>query len=69
MKSFDGDLRLEKHLLRKAFDGQGVLPEEVLWRRKCAFSDGVSSQKKSWHRIIQTFVDNKISNEELSFNK
>ena len=65
MKSFDGDLRLEKHLLRKAFDGQGVLPEEVLWRRKCAFSDGVSSQKKSWHRIIQTFVDNKISNEEF----
>ena len=65
LKSFDGINRLEKHLLRKAFDGQNLLPDEVLWRRKCAFSDGVSSKKKSWHRIIQTFVDAKISDDEF----
>ena len=65
MKMFDGEQRLEKHLLRKAFDYQDLLPDEVLWRRKCAFSDGVSSQKKSWHKIIQTFVDQRISDDEF----
>ena len=65
LKTFDGVNRLEKHLLRKAFDGHGLLPDNVLWRRKCAFSDGVSSQKNSWHQIIKTFIDEKISDAEL----
>ena len=65
LKKFDGEKRLEKHLLRKAFDHQSFLPYEVLWRRKCAFSDGVSSQKRSWHRIIQNFVDQLISDQEF----
>ncbi len=65
LKRLDGTRRLEKHLLRKAFENQKLLPEDVLWRRKCAFSDGVSSIKKSWHHIIQSFVDQKISDEEF----
>jgi len=65
LKMFDGVNRLEKYLLRKAFDGQGLLPDQVLWRRKCAFSDGVSAKKKSWHHIIQSFVDQKVSDEEF----
>ena len=64
MKVFDGEKRLEKYILRKAFDKQDLLPDEVLWRRKCAFSDGVSSQNRSWHTIIQSFVDNIITDEE-----
>lgn len=65
LKQFDGINRLEKYLLRKSFDNQGLLPNDVLWRRKCAFSDGVSAKKKSWHHIIQGFVDAKISNYEF----
>ena len=65
LKIFDGVNRLEKYLLRKAFDSQGLLPNEALWRRKCAFSDGVSSQNKSWHHIIQAFVDQRISDDEF----
>ena len=65
LKMFDGTKRLEKYLLRKAFDSQGLLPDEALWRRKCAFSDGVSSQNKSWHHIIQAFVDQTISDDEF----
>lgn len=38
-----------KYGLRKAFEGTGILPHDVLWRRKEAFSDGVSSQNDSWH--------------------
>lgn len=41
----------EKWLMRSAFD-DGLLPKEVLWRRKEAFSDGVSGEK-SWYEIAQ----------------
>ena len=30
-----------KYLLRKAFEGEGLLPENILWRQKAAFSDAV----------------------------
>lgn len=51
----------EKYLLRKAFEG--CLPNEVLWRQKEAFSDGVSSKKKSWYQYIQEYCEMKISDE------
>ena len=43
----------EKYILRKAFDRDGLLPKEVLWRTKEAFSDGVSSEKEAWFETIQ----------------
>jgi asparagine synthase (glutamine-hydrolysing) len=46
-------LKPEKWLLRRAFDDGETLPHEILWRRKEAFSDGVSSQEKSWSQVIQ----------------
>ena len=50
----------EKYLIRKAFDSETdpILPKEILWRVKEAFSDGVSSQKKSWFQVIQDKIDN-----------
>jgi asparagine synthase (glutamine-hydrolysing) len=45
--------RLEKQLLRDAFADDLLLPSEVLWRKKEAFSDGVSTQEKSWFQEIQ----------------
>ena len=44
---------MEKWLLRKAFDGMNLLPEDVLWRRKEAFSDGVTTVESSWHTQIK----------------
>ena len=44
---------MEKWLLRKAFEGTGLLPDEVLWRRKEAFSDGVTNVQSSWHTQIR----------------
>jgi len=49
--------RMEKQLLRDAFADSGLLPPEVLYRRKEAFSDGVSSQEKSWFEIIQEKIE------------
>jgi asparagine synthase (glutamine-hydrolysing) len=41
---------MEKYLLRKSFEGE--LPEELLWRRKDGFSDGVSKNERPWYEII-----------------
>lgn len=52
--------QVEKWILRRAFDDGRTLPHEVLWRRKEAFSDGVSSQEKSWYQEIQDRVVEQI---------
>jgi len=49
--------RCEKYILRKAFEPLHLLPREVLFRTKEAFSDGVSSQHKSWFEVIQDHVE------------
>lgn len=64
-KTFNEKNRIEKHLLRIAFSKMDVLPESILWRRKCAFSDGVSSQQKSWHFVLKNYIDEKISDLEF----
>lgn len=49
----------EKYILRKAFDNpeDPWLPSDVLWRKKTAFSDGVSGTAKKWYENIQEFVE------------
>jgi len=61
MKRFgDGaEHAVEKHLLRTAFEG--LLPEDVMWRRKEAFSDGVSGHERTWVQIIKEHVDARVS--------
>ena len=51
----------EKYLIRKAIElyDSELLPKEVLWRTKEAFSDGVSSMEKSWYEIIQESLETK----------
>ena len=41
---------IEKTILREAFDSEYLLPFDVLWRKKEAFSDGVSSKTDSWYK-------------------
>jgi asparagine synthase (glutamine-hydrolysing) len=55
---------IEKSLLRNAFSysyfentfGKPILPDSVLWRKKEAFSDGVSSQTRSLYIILQEHI-------------
>ena len=56
---------IEKYLLRKSFDDMNILPSDVLWRRKEAFSDGCSGMNKSWATIVQEHVDKIITNEQF----
>ena len=58
--------QMEKHLLRSAF--HDYLPQEVLWRKKEAFSDGISSEEESWHTVINNYIDKFITNEEFDKN-
>jgi len=55
----------EKYLFRKAFDNKGIIPQEVLWRPKEAFSDGVSSLKRSWYKIVLDYFDSKYNEQDL----
>lgn len=66
--------RIEKWLLRKAFDvkyedydgsTRSYLPEKVLWRIKEGLSDGCSSKEKSWYKIIQESVENMYSQDDI----
>jgi asparagine synthase (glutamine-hydrolysing) len=58
------DERIEKYIFRKAFDG--LLPDDILWRRKEAFSDGVSGHERSWFQIIREHIDKNVKNEEYN---
>ena len=66
LKTFDGINKIEKYILRKAFEKDNLLPEEILWRNKCAFSDGVSSENNSWHNIIQKYFDKIVSDNAMN---
>ena len=57
--SFDGE-RMEKWVLRKAFED--YLPDEILWRQKEQFSDGVGY---SWIDTLKEVVEDMISDQEM----
>ena len=52
--------QVEKEILRCAFDDGVTLPLKVLWRRKEAFSDGVSSPEKAWFQEIQERLEKSV---------
>jgi asparagine synthase (glutamine-hydrolysing) len=58
--------RMEKYILRKAFENTGILPDEILWRKKEAFSDGISSEENSWHDILTKHFEKLISDVEFA---
>ncbi|EGV59942.1 asparagine synthetase [Yamadazyma tenuis] len=61
--------RIEKYILRKAFDtsddpsAKPYLPEEILWRQKEQFSDGVGY---SWIDGLKDAAEAAVSDEELA---
>lgn len=65
--------RMEKYFIRKAFGdvykSNPILPEEILWRKKEAFSDGVSGKEKSWFQWVQEFLNAKVTDEEFEKEK
>lgn len=56
-----GPDRMEKHLLRDAF--RGWLPDEILWRQKEQFSDGVGY---GWIDALRDLAEREVSEQELA---
>lgn len=54
-ESIEIEKNMEKYILRLAFED--ILPDEIVWRRKEGFSDGVSSMEKPWYSHIQDYVN------------
>ncbi len=52
--------RMEKYVLRDAF--RGCLPEEILWRQKEQFSDGVGY---SWIDTLKQVAEREVSEEQM----
>lgn len=58
----------EKYLLRTAFspeylptfDKRALLPDEILWRKKEAFSDGVTGTSRSLYQILEEHASTKV---------
>ena len=55
------DEKIEKHILRAGFDG--YLPDDVLWRQKEQFSDGVGY---SWIDTLKEYVNEQVTDQELA---
>jgi asparagine synthase (glutamine-hydrolysing) len=70
-------LVMEKYLLRESFSyhncyevegSKPLLPDVILWRKKEAFSDGVSTLKRSLFSILQDFISNKLEEDNIGLN-
>jgi len=80
-KRFNTGSFIEKSILRCAFDAlnedDAILPSEVLWRRKEAFSDGVSAQPeanrsqppRTWIDMIRDYVNERVSDQEYAIER
>ncbi|MCB0692316.1 MAG: hypothetical protein KDC16_11780, partial [Saprospiraceae bacterium] len=62
-RMFDHE-KMEKYLIRKAFEKDGLLPQSVLWRRKNGFSDSVSSKAESWSVTLQKHIDTLVTDQD-----
>ena len=58
----------EKYLLRRAFSKTDLLPDDILWRRKEAFSDGVSHEVKPWYQMIQEYAQERYDKAGISLS-
>ncbi len=56
-----GNGRIEKHILRQAFED--YLPAEVAWRQKEQFSDGVGY---NWIDTLKTIASQKVTDEQMA---
>jgi len=54
------DCKMEKKVLRDSFNEKEMLPDSILYRRKEAFSDAVSSQETSWYQSLVKHIEKKM---------
>jgi len=68
-RNYSNFSQCEKYLIRKSFStpiyenvlGKQILPDEILWRKKEAFSDGVTGHGRSLFQILQEFISAELN--------
>ena len=58
-QSEDGESMIEKWILRKAFEGTGYLPEEILWRYKVQYTQGAGCES-----LGEKLAESEVSEDE-----
>jgi asparagine synthase (glutamine-hydrolysing) len=61
----EGEYNIEKFILRKAFDNGKFLPDEILWRKKEQFSDGISSENENLIDELKKHAEKEITDMEF----
>ena len=72
-RNHNNQKQIEKFILRNSFspnnflnnNGSDLLPSEILWRKKEAFSDGVSGAGNSLYQILQKKIASKLNEDNL----
>jgi asparagine synthase (glutamine-hydrolysing) len=66
-KMINSNQPIEKYILRKAFDTTQYLPNNILYRQKEQFSDGISNNENNLIDKLKEYAEKKIS--DKMFNK
>ncbi len=66
MIKMDSEQTIEKYILRKSFDIDNMLPNDVLYRQKMQFSDGVSSTKENVINALKQHANTVITDDEFN---
>ena len=61
LHKMSGGGKIEKHILRRAFEGD--LPDDILWRQKEQFSDGVGY---GWIDSLKEVAEREVSDDEMT---
>ena len=56
---------IEKYILRKAFDNTEFLPDNILYRQKEQFSDGISNSENNLIDQLKNYAEDQISDSEF----
>lgn len=62
-KMINSEQPIEKYILRKAFDNNDFLPNNILYRQKEQFSDGISNSENNLIDQLKQHAENEISND------
>ena len=62
-KMINTEQPIEKYILRKAFDNNEFLPNNILYRQKEQFSDGISNSENNLIDQLKQHAENEISND------
>lgn len=62
-KMINTEKPIEKYILRKAFDNNEFLPNNILYRQKEQFSDGISNSENNLIDQLKQHAENEISND------